>query len=226
MVHIVFWFYGPSGLFHSFWTESIYFVYFSFDIFIFILFNNFYFIYLFLFLLFIYISCIYIYFVYFSFDIFIFILFNSFYFIFFYLFYIYIYIYIYLYIYISVYFIFIYAFSYCTISKFQSVHYSNLHFIISNSHNLSHQPCRLIRRLRRQCVGALTVTGVTVGVDVYGDPVYLFLHRDVSLWQYSCSISRPFLQQADHSRSPMFSMSYSMSVSALVFRKWRFLRPT
>ena len=33
-----------------------------------------------------------------------------------------------------VYFIFIYAFSYFTISKFQSIHYNNLHFIISNSH--------------------------------------------------------------------------------------------
>ena len=32
------------------------------------------------------------------------------------------------------YLIFICAFSYFTISKFQSIHYSNLHFIISNSH--------------------------------------------------------------------------------------------
>ena len=37
-------------------------------------------------------------------------------------------------IFFSAYFIFIYAFSYFTISKFQSIHYSNLHFTISNSH--------------------------------------------------------------------------------------------
>ena len=62
------------------------------------------------------ISCI------FSFDIFIFILFNSFYF---YLFFQYIF---------SAYFTIIYAFSYFTISKFQSIHYNNFHFVISNSH--------------------------------------------------------------------------------------------
>ena len=31
-------------------------------------------------------------------------------------------------------FVFIYTFSYFIISKFQSIHYSNLHLIISNSH--------------------------------------------------------------------------------------------
>ena len=35
---------------------------------------------------------------------------------------------IYIYIFFSAYFIFIYAFSYFTISKFQSIHYSDLHF--------------------------------------------------------------------------------------------------
>ena len=83
-----------------------------------------------------------IYFLYFSFYIFIFILFNSFYFylffqytyIYFFIYYLFIYIYIYIYIYFFAYFMFIYAFSYFTISKFQSIHNSNLHFIISHSH--------------------------------------------------------------------------------------------
>ena len=92
-------------------------------------------------------------------DIFIFILFNSFYF---YVFFQYIYIFFFYFFFFCV-FLFIYAFSYFTISKFQSVHYSNLHFIIQKritNFFLSHQPCWLFVAFG-DSVSALTVTDVT-----------------------------------------------------------------
>ena len=86
-------------------------------------------------------------------------------------------------------------------------------------------------------VGALTVTDVTIGVNVYDDLVYLFLHCDVSLSVFLLDLSDMLkhktdpseknlfcgltcltsLQQADHSRSPVFSVPSSMSVSTLVW---------
>ena len=62
--------------------------------------------------------------------IFIFILFNSFVCFFFLFFYFYLFIYFFFFFT----FVFIDTFSYFIISKFQSIHYSNLHFIISNSY--------------------------------------------------------------------------------------------
>ena len=84
----------------------------------------------------------------------------------------------------SVYFIFIYAFFYFTSSKLQSIYYSNLHSIISNLHyenSFVSSAVLVDSSPSGGSVCALAITDVTVGIDVYDDPVYLFLHCDVSL---------------------------------------------
>ena len=149
------------------------------------------------------ISCVFFFF--FLFDMFIFILFNSFY----------------------LYFILclLYLFMLSLISQFLNfsqflteTSFHNFKFALQNKFCLI---SRLMRRLRRP---SLTLTSLSESTNMMIRSISS--SSAMSLFQYSCSISRACLQQADHFRSPKFSMPSSMSVSTLVFRKWRFLRPT
>ena len=123
----------------------------------------------------------------------------------------------------SVYFIFIYPFSYFTISKFQSIHDSKLHFIISNSHYKNNfvSVAVSVNSSPSDAVSVLSLSLTSLSESTNMMTRSISSSSATSLFQYSCSISRTCLQQADHSRSPMFSLPSSMSVSTMVFRKWR-----